>query len=77
MKDQQRWGVVAKVLGDMGKTIKDRAMMYRALVQVLLTYVSKIWVVADAMMTVVGSFHCSISICITGITEWMVNVGEW
>ena len=40
-KDQRRWGVVAKVPGKKGATIKVCTMMYKAVLQVVLMYVKK------------------------------------
>ena len=51
-KSHRRWGMVEKFLGKTGKPIKARAMMYKAVVQLVLLYGRKIWVVMDAMMTV-------------------------
>ena len=55
-KDQRRWGMVAKVLGKKGSTIKAWAMIYKASVQAVLLFGSLIWVVADVIMTVLWVF---------------------
>ena len=56
-KDQRRWGMVEKVPGKMGKLIKERTMMYKAVVQAVILYGIEIWVGMDAMMTAIEGFH--------------------
>ena len=38
-KTQRRWGMTAKVLGETGEPIKEREMVYKAVVQVVLLWV--------------------------------------
>ena len=45
------------MLGKMGATIKFYAMMYKAIVQSVVLYGSRILVVTDAMMMVLEGFH--------------------
>ena len=54
--------MVAKVLGMKEALIKYQAIIYRAVVYVVLLYWSEIWVVMDAMMTVIEEFHHIITI---------------
>ena len=51
-KAQQRLGVVAKVLTKMGATVWAQAMMYKLVVQLVLLYRSKSWVVTEVMFKV-------------------------
>ena len=45
------------MLGKTGVPTKACAMMYKLVVQAVLLYGSKIWVVMDLMMTVLQGFH--------------------
>ena len=56
--------MVEKVLGNTGAPIKTWTIMYKVVVQAGLMYGSKIWVVIDAMMTVIEGFHHRTAICI-------------
>ena len=60
--------MVAKVLCKIGAPIKAQVVMYKAVVQVVLLYGSKIWVVMDTMMKVLEGFHHKISRWILGMT---------
>ena len=71
-KAQRRWGTVEKVLGKKGAPIKDRPMMYKAILQAVLLYGSESWVVTDAMMTVLEGFHHMILI---RIARMMARMG--
>ena len=53
--------MVAKVLGKLGIPIKSREMMYKAVVQTVLLYERKIWVVKDAIMTFIQGSHYRIT----------------
>ena len=53
--------MVAKVLGKTGAPIKDRTMIYKAVVQLVLLYGSEIWLVKYVTMTVLEGFHHSIT----------------
>ena len=76
-KSQRIWGMMEKVLGNMWVPIKARDMMYKAVVLAVLLYGRKIWVVTDAMMTLLEVFHHSIAIRITGTTARKGDGGEW
>ena len=69
--------MVETFLGKRGAPIKSQEMMYNAVVQVLLLYGRKIWVVADVIMTVLEIFHNSINRQIAGMTSRKGNNGEW
>ena len=64
------------VLGKTGAPIKSRAIIYKGVVQELLLYGSKRWVLMDIIMTMLDGFY-SISIWISGMTEKKGDVGEW
>ena len=49
--------MVEKVLGKKVEPIKACAMMYKALFQAVLLYGSGIWVVTDAITTVIAGFY--------------------
>ena len=51
-KSQWRWGVVVKVMLKTGSTVRACEMMYKAVVQKVLLYGSKSWVVTEAMLKV-------------------------
>ena len=51
-KARRRLGVVSKVMGKTGYTIRFREMMYKAVVYVFLLYGVERWVLTDSMMTV-------------------------
>ena len=51
-------------------------MMYKLVVQVVLLYGSEIWVVTDAMMTVLEGFHIKTVERIVGIMAKRVNKEE-
>ena len=52
-KYQRIWGMVDKFLGEAGAPIKSCAMVYKAVFLWVILYGRKIWVVIDAMMTVI------------------------
>ena len=48
----QRWGLGAKVLKKTGAKVRSLAMIYKAMVQTVLLYGSKILIVTDAVLKV-------------------------
>ena len=46
------WGMVLGVPAKAGMTVQVRAVLYNSVVQLVLIYGSKIWVVTDVMMKV-------------------------
>ena len=76
-KAQRQWGVVAEVLGNTGVLVKAQAMMCKAVVQELILYGSEIWVVTDAMTTVLGGFNHRISRRIVDMTKRRVGGRYW
>ena len=75
-KYHSRWGVVEKVLAKTGSPIKARTMMYKVVVHVVLLYPSEIWVVTDAIMTVLDGFCHRIARWFVGMTDRKGNGGE-
>ena len=69
--------MLAKVLGKMGAPIKSREMMNKEVVQAVSLYVRKIWVVPDAMITVLEGFNHMISRQIAGMTSRKGDSWEW
>ena len=69
--------MVTKVLGKTGAPIKARAMMYKLVVQAVLLYGRKIWVVTDSIRTVLEVFHHRITRRIVGMTERKGNCRGW
>ena len=61
--------MVNNVMGNTGAPIKAHAIMYNMVVQAVLLYGSKTWVVIDEMVTVPEVFHNRISRRIEGMTE--------
>ena len=49
--------MVAKVLMNMGATVRAWAMMYKSVVETVLIYGSDIWVLMDAIPKVLEGFH--------------------
>ena len=76
-KSQSRWRMLAKVMGKMGAPINARSMMYTAVVQAVLMYVSEIWLMVDAMMTVLEGFHHRIGKRIVRMTAWRGYYRVW
>ena len=64
-------------MGKTGATIKSWEMVYKVLVQVVLLYGSKIWVVTDAMMKVMELFHHRIARRIEVMTARKGDDREW
>ena len=60
--------MVENVLGNTGGLIKVLSIMYIAVVQAVLLYGRKIWVVTDKMVTLLEVFYHSISRRIAEIT---------
>ena len=61
--------MATKVLCNMGEMIKAKAMMYKAVLQAVLLYGSKIWVVKDEMIMALEEFHHRIARQIAGMTQ--------
>ena len=49
--------MITRVLEKMGPMVRACGMMYKAVVQSVLLYVSEIWVVTGAMLRVLEEFH--------------------
>ena len=66
-----------KFLGKTGVPIKYRAVMYKSVVQAVLLYTRKIWVVMDVIVTVLEVFHHRIERRIAGMAARKGCCGEW
>ena len=49
--------MIARVLENTGATVRDRGMMYKAVEQSLILYVSERWVVTGEMLKVLEGFY--------------------
>ena len=65
------------MLGNMEPPIKTQEMIYKAVVQAVLLYSRKIWVVMDVMIMVLDGFHNSIARRIAGMTAQRGDGREW
>ena len=62
--------MVGKVVTKMGETVRMLGMMYKAVVQLVLVYRSKIWVVKDSMLKVLEGLHHQAARRIMGMMAW-------
>ena len=69
--------MVGKVVTKMGETVRMLGMMYKAVVQLVLVYRSKIWVVKDSMLKVLEGLHHWTVRKIVGIAAQHTTSGEW
>ena len=69
--------MVARVLERTVATVRERGAMYKAVVQLVILYVSKIWVVTWEMLKVLEGFHHRASRRITGMTAKRGAGVEW
>ena len=67
---------MAKVLENTRELIKSQKMTYKAVVQTVLLYGRKVWVVTDEIMTMIEGFHYSITRQIAGMTAKKGDGGE-
>ena len=65
------------MLGKTGAPIRARAMMYKVVVQSVILYGNRIWVVMDEMMMVLEEFYHRIDRQIAGKTEKKGYGEEW
>ena len=72
-----RWATVGKVVMNMGEKMHAQGMLYKAVVQVVLLYGSKSWVVTGDMLKVLKGFHQLVAREITGMTLQPIMSGEW
>ena len=69
--------MVSRVMEKAGTTVQARAMIYKAVVQTVLLYGSKSWMITGAMMKVLEAFCHEISRKITGKTDRRVREEGW
>ena len=75
-KAYRRWGAVVKVLENTGAPIKAHAMMYKAVVQAVLLYGCRIWVVKGEMMTVLEILSTGLIDGLQDCQQGMATVGN-
>ena len=68
--------MVTKIPRKAGAPIKARTIVYKAIFQAMLLYGREIWLVTDAMMTMLEVFHHMISGRIADMTASKGNGGE-
>ena len=76
-KARRRWGVIARVLENTVAMVRYHGMMYMAVAQSVLLYVSESWVVVGTMLKSLEGFHHWAARQITGITETGGLGGDW
>ena len=64
-------------MGKTGLPIKYHAMMYKAVVQAVLLYVSEIWGATETMMTALEEFHHIIARRMAGMTPRKGDGDKW
>ena len=67
-KYQSIWGMVSKVMGKTGLLIKARVNIYKAVLQAVLLYERKRWVVTYVMMMIPEGLHHRIVRRVLGMT---------
>ena len=60
-----------------GAPVKSQAMVCKAVVQSVLMYGSKIWVITDAMMMILEGFYHRITRRVAGMTAHRGDGREW
>ena len=60
--------MVMKVVSNTGAMVRAWGMLYKAVVQLVLLYVSESWVVMGPMLKVLEDFYHRVAINITGMT---------
>ena len=56
-KELSWWGMITRVLESTGSIVRERRMMYKAVSQLVLLYVSESWVVKGEILYVLEWFH--------------------
>ena len=68
-KEQRQWGLIVRVLEKTGETVQSRGIMYKAVTQSVLLYVSESWVVTAEILKFLEGLYHRAERQITGITE--------
>ena len=76
-KVQRWWGMVAKLLAKTGATVREHAIMYKTVVQTVLLYRSKSWVVTEAMLMMLEGFQNWVAQRIVGMSSQQVGEEVW
>ena len=69
--------MIARVMAKTGATVRERGMMYKAVDQSVIMYVSEIWVATGEILKVLEGFHHWVERRITGMTATHGAGGEW
>ena len=69
--------MVGEVVKNTGATVQSWGMIYKSVVQLVLLYGSKSWVLMGAMLKVLELFHYQVARRIVGMTAWSATSGEW
>ena len=76
-KARRWWGMISTVLERTGEKVRSRGEMYKAVTQLVLLYVSEIWVVTGEMLKALPAFHRRMARRTTGMTTKRGAGGEW
>ena len=69
-KASRRWVMVTKVITNTGSTVREWAMMYKEVIQKVLIYGSKSWVLTEAILKALEVFHHWEAQIISGMSAW-------
>ena len=69
--------MVSKVLEKMGAAVRNKTIMYKAVVHNGLLYGSESWVITEAIMKLLEAFHHQISRRLMVKTSWRVGEESW
>ena len=69
--------MIVGVMVKTGATVQARGVMYKAVEQSVLLYISESWEVTWEMLKVLKVFHHGAARCITGMTATNGTGGEW
>ena len=69
--------MVSRVLERTGATVQDRVSIYKVVAQLVLLYVSEIWVVIREVLKVLTAFHHQAARRFTRMTAKRGADGEW
>ena len=76
-KAQRWWCMATKVMTNTVATVQTWVMIYKAVVQMVLLYGSKSWVVTEVMLKVMEGFHHWVAQRISGMSYRRVREGGW
>ena len=76
-KARRWWVMVARVLSNTVSMVQARGIMYKAVEQLVLLYISETWVVTGYMIKVLEVFHHRSARCIMGMIETRGAGRDW